>query len=248
MMSETKTALITGAAQRLGRAMALSLHHKGYDIVIHYSRSKEQARELLQELNRLRPGSALIAQADLAQLDDIQTLREIVAQRWERLDVLINNAARFFPGKIEETRPADWDVLLNTNLRAPFFLCQAFSSLLKATNGCIINLVDIYADRPLDGHPVYSISKAGMAMLTKTLAKEMGPEVRVNGIAPGAILWPDGEATNDTGTQKEILDRTVLKKTGAAADICNAALFLIDQAPYVTGQIIRVDGGRSLNQ
>ena len=190
----------------------------------------------------------MMVNADLTQLSDIQQLQAPALKQWGSLDVLINNAARFYPGKLEETSPADWDDMINSNLRAPFFLCQTFADALKAKNGCVVNMVDIYADRPLEDHPVYSIAKAGLAMLTKSLAKEMGPEVRVNGIAPGAILWPKENSEEDYEIQQGILSRTVLKKTGTAEDICRTAFFLIEKAPYITGQIIKVDGGRSLNQ
>ncbi len=247
-MHKSKTALITGAAQRLGKAMAQMLHRKGYNILIHYHTSEVEAQHLFNELNELSAGSAMMLNADLTQLSDIQQLQAPALKQWGSLDVLINNAARFYPGKLEETSPADWDDMINSNLRAPFFLCQTFADALKAANGCVVNMVDIYADRPLDDHPVYSIAKAGLTMLTKSLAKEMGPEVRVNGIAPGAILWPKENSEENHEIQQGILNRTVLKKTGSAEDICRTAFFLIEKAPYVTGQIIKVDGGRSLNQ
>lgn len=244
---EPKVVLITGAAQRIGAELARTFHTRGYRVVLHYGRSADAALQMVNTLNSQRPHSATSIQGDLTQLDDIESLATRARDHWGKIDVLINNASRFYPTDIGNIDSACWDDLINSNTRAPFFLSQALTPALKQSQGCIINIVDIYAERPLKGYPVYSISKAAIAMLTKTLARELGPEVRVNGISPGAILWPENAAELDEKTKQFILDNTALKCSGSPQDICHAALFLAD-AHYVTGQIIPVDGGRSLNQ
>jgi len=242
-----KVALVTGAAKRIGAALARTLHQEGFSILIHYDTSDTDAKSLQAELETGRPGSAHCLSADLSDFLAVEQFAKEAISVWGHIDVLINNAARFYPTEVGSLTANNWDDLINTNLRAPLFLSQALAETLKHSLGCILNLVDIYAERPLKGHPIYSISKAGMAMLTKSLAIELGPEVRVNGIAPGAILWP-GQAADINATEKErVLNRVTLKKMGNPQDICQAALFLINQAPYITGQIINVDGGRTLN-
>ncbi len=243
-----KVALITGAAHRIGAEIARSLHRQGYNLVLHYGQSATRAQSLEEELNNKRPNSAICIQAELTKMIDLRSLADKTLSYWNRLDVLINNASRFYPTEIESVTEQTWDDLLNSNLRAPFFLSQAFARPLKKQRGCIINLVDIYAERPLKNYPVYSITKAGMAMLTKTLARELGPEIRVNGISPGAVLWPENEAHLDDDARQDILRRTALKTAGSPRDICQAVIFLVEQSHYVTGQIIAVDGGRTLNQ
>jgi len=245
---ETKVALITGAAKRIGAALARALHHEGFNILIHYGTSQPEAIALQAELESLRADSAYCLSADLSQLSELEALAKNALSRWGHIDVLINNASRFYSTEVSGIEPNQWDDLVNTNLRAPLLLSQALAKTLKQRGGCIINLVDIYAERPLKGYSIYSISKAGMAMLTKSLAIELGPQVRVNGIAPGAILWPEQTSDIKESSQQNVLQRTTLKQLGSAQDICQAALFLITQAPYITGQIINVDGGRTLNQ
>ncbi len=237
-----KTVLITGAARRIGAAIARQLHQREWDIAIHYRQSAAAAAALAAELNAKRRDSALSIQADL--LDDASYAKLIrdAAQWKNRLDALINNASAFYPTKAEKANPAQWNELLGTNMKAPFFLAQQAIPHLRAAGGCIINITDIHADRPLVAHAVYCAAKAGLVMLTKALAKELGPEIRVNAIAPGAILWPEDM---DTTTQDEILSRIPLQKTGAPADIAHAVSYLL-AAEYVTGQVLAVDGGRSL--
>jgi pteridine reductase len=243
-----KVALITGAAKRIGAELVRSLHHYGYNILIHYGQSTVEAEQLEAELNHLRPHSAYRIQADLNSSSDLQSLAQQTLARWHRLDVLINNASRFYPTPVESVTEEIWDDLFNSNLRAPFFLSQALAPALKKHDGCIVNLVDIYAERPLEGYSIYNLTKAGLAMLTKTLAKELGPQIRVNGVAPGAVLWPTDAAKLEDSAKQKILQRTALKTAGKPEDICNAVLFLIEKSTYITGQIIKVDGGRSLNQ
>ena len=240
-----KVVLITGAAHRIGAATARLLHQAGANIVLHYRSSGGGAEALAEELNALRAASVTLLQGDLL---DIATLPQLVAQAhgaWGRLDVLINNASTFYPTPVGSVGEEQWNDLMGTNLKAPFFLSQAAAPHLKAERGCIVNIVDIHADQPLRGHPVYSMAKAGLVMMTKSLAAELGPEVRVNGIAPGAILWPENDM--DDAIKTKILERTFLKRQGNPQDIARAALFLIRDADYTSGHIIKVDGGRSLN-
>ncbi len=243
-MSTHPTVLITGAAHRIGAATARFLHGAGMNIVIHYRQSRTGAEALQQELEAVRPDSVALVQADLHDTALLPQLVEDAAEAWGRLDVLINNASTFYPTPIGKATEAEWDDLLGTNLKAPFFLGQAAAPFLRQTRGCIVNIVDIHAERPLRAFPIYSIAKAGLVMLTKSLAAELGPEVRVNGVAPGAILWP--EHLDAVGREK-IISRTFLKRQGAPEDIARAIRYLIQDADYVTGQILAVDGGRSLN-
>ncbi len=249
-MSENRTldgkvVLITGAAHRIGAATARLLHHAGANIVLHYRNSAEGARTLAEELNAQRSDSVTLLQGDLL---DIASLPQLVTRahaNWGRLDVLINNASTFYPTTIGSVSEEQWNDLMGTNLKAPFFLSQAAAPHLKTEHGCIINIVDIHADQPLRDHPVYSMSKAGLVMMTKSLAAELGPDIRVNGIAPGAILWPENDM--DDAIKSKILERTFLKRQGNPQDIARAVLFLIRDADYTTGNVLKVDGGRSLN-
>lgn len=241
-----KVALITGAAHRIGAQIARCLHEDGADLVLHYRRSADAAQALQAELEVTRPGSVLLVQADLHECRLFPALIEQVLGFRGRLDVLVNNASSFYPTPFAETTDAQWDDLIGSNLKGPYFLAKAAAPLLRADGGCVVNLVDIHAERPLKDHPVYSIAKAGNAMMVKALAREMGPEVRVNGIAPGAILWPEQGLSEDG--RREILDRTALGRAGAPADIARTLMFLVRDAPYITGQIIAVDGGRTLQQ
>ncbi len=236
--------LITGAAKRIGAACARMLHQEGCHVFLHYRSSKQDAFNLAQELNSLRPGSAKIIQADLLNMNDLSAMAEAVESAWGKLDVLINNASAFYPQQVSDVTENEWDEMLGSNLKAPFFLSQKFSKLLALNNGCIVNIVDIHAERGLKGYPVYSISKAGLLAMTKVLAKELGPAIRVNAVSPGAVLWPEAEMSE---LQKsEILQRIALKRTGESKDIAKTVKFLIEDAPYITGQNIAVDGGRAL--
>jgi len=238
-----RTVLITGAARRIGAAIARTLHEQGMNIVIHYNRSRQEAETLIGELNGRRPDSALAVQADLADPDAAPKVIDAAVAFNNTLDVLINNASAFYPTPAGEFKQDSWDELINVNLKAPLFLSQVALPYLTQRRGCIINLTDIHAIRPLKHHTIYSISKAGLVMLTKSLARELGPDVRVNAVSPGAIIWPE---SMDEETQKEILARITLKSRGGAEDIANAVLYLIENADYMTGQILTVDGGRSL--
>jgi len=240
-----KVALITGAARRIGATTAKMLHQQGATVVIHYRNSAKDAEELCNELNSIRSNSCLLQQAELANVKSLQNMvNEIIAETG-RLDILINNASSFFPTKIGEITEAHWDNLFSSNLKAPLFLSQAAAPYLINTNGCIVNMVDIHAERPLAEHPVYCAAKSGLLMLTKSLAKELGPDVRVNGVSPGAILWPevDEKKAEAISEHSLLLEKTSLKREGSPDDIAKAILFL-----DVTGHIIPVDGGRLLNQ
>jgi len=239
-----KVALATGSARRIGAAILRRLHGAGAGVAIHYRTSAREADTLAAELNALRPGSALTVKADLLDLACLPGLIETVVQAFGRLDILINNASTFYPTPVGEITPAQFDDLFGTNLRAPLFLAQAAASQLRLHEGLIINMVDIHGQRPLKRHPVYCSAKAGLVMLTRSLARELGPQVRVNGIAPGPVLWPEGDL--DPGLKDSIIARTALKRPGSPEDIARAALFFATGAPYVTGQILAVDGGRSL--
>ncbi len=243
--STTKTALITGGARRIGAITTRTLHQAGYNVVIHCRMSRQAADELAAELNSFRPGSASVIQADLNNETIYNHLIEQAYHCWNRLDVLVNNASSFFPTAMGKITLDDWDNLINSNMKAPLFLSQAAIPYLKQTQGNIINIVDIHAQRPMREHPVYCAAKAGLAMLTMSLAKDLGPEIRVNGVAPGAILWPDNDMPEHT--KNLILERTSLKRPGKPIDIAKTILFLARDADYITGQIITVDGGRSLN-
>lgn len=239
-----KVALITGAAHRIGATTAKLLHQNGMNIVLHYRSSREQAQAVQKELNDIRENSVILIQADLHLTNGLPTLIEESIKAWGRLDVLINNASSFYPTTIGKATENQWDDLIGSNLKAPFFLSQAAAPHLKKTNGCIINIVDIHADRPLKTFPIYSMAKAGLVMMTKSLACELGPEIRVNAVAPGAILWPENL---DEVAKQRIVSRTFLKRQGEPNDVSKTILYLIKDAGYVTGQIIAVDGGRSLN-
>jgi pteridine reductase len=240
--------LITGAAQRIGAAIARHLHHHGARVILHYRHSVSAAQQLAAELNAHRSDSATIVTADLSQIEQIEPLIGEAAAMWQRLDGLVNNASTFYPTAIGNASLAQWDELINSNLRAPFFLCQAALPWLQQHGGAIVNIVDIHGERPLRGYPIYSISKAGLIMLTQSLAREMAPAIRVNGVAPGAILWPEAAATLDSHKQQQILDRIPLQRQGHPDDIARAVLYLLRDADYTNGQILAVDGGRTTTQ
>ncbi len=243
MSFQNKTALVTGAATRLGAQIARTLHQNGANLIIHHRGSAEAARLLVEELNRTRDGSAIALFADLSDSTQLDTLAQTACGAFDGLDLLVNNASSFYPTPFGQITREAWDDLIASNYRAPLFLAQACYPALRARSGSIINMVDIYASRPIREHSVYVSAKAANRMLVKTLALELAPEVRVNGIAPGAIMWP-GEAVSDEYRQT-ILQRIPLQRTGEAQDIADAALFLATSR-YITGEIIRVDGGRLL--
>ena len=236
--------LITGGAKRLGAAIGRRLHAAGANLVVHYHQSQPSADALVADFEHMRTGSALAVRADLHDVDRLPALVEAAIARFGRLDVLVNNASTFYPTPVGSITAAQFDDLVGTNLRAPLFLSQAAAPALRAARGLIINMADIHGRRPLKAHPVYSAAKAGLVMLTKALARELGPEVRVNAIAPGPVLWPEREL--DPALKDEIVAKTALKRSGSAEDIASAAYFFAAEAPYVTGQVIAVDGGRSV--
>ncbi|MGR8998323.1 MAG: pteridine reductase [Gammaproteobacteria bacterium] len=239
-----KNILITGAAQRIGAACARLLHSEGCNVFLHYRSSQEAALRLCAELNEIRTDSAKLMRADLLDRAELKAVAKAASMAWDGIDVLVNNASSFYPTPVASVTEQQWDELLGSNLKAPFFLTKLLSETLSKNNGCIINIVDIYAERGLPGYPVYSIAKAGLAAMTRILAKELGPAIRVNGVAPGAILWPDNDLSEQD--KREILQRVALQRKGEPIDIAKAVLFLIKDADYVTGQIITVDGGRTL--
>lgn len=238
-------ALVTGAARRIGAVIARTLHAAGYDIALHYRQSDADAATLRAELEGIRPDSVLPLPMDLADTASVPLLVERAVAHFGRLDALVNNASAFHPTPIGRIAEADWDVLFASNAKAPLFLSQAAEPHLRASRGAIVNLVDIYAERPLAAHTVYVMAKAALAAMTLSLAKELGPDIRVNGVAPGAILWPEqGKTYADPAT---LLAGTALKRMGTPEDIAGAVLFLLRDASYVTGEILRVDGGRWLS-
>jgi pteridine reductase len=244
MSTAAPVALITGSARRIGAAIARRLHAEGFDLALHYRGSAEEMRALAAELEAVRAGSVLTLQADLAEFDHLPELVANAVGRFGRLDALVNNASSFLPTPLGTVTPAQWDALFASNARAPFFLAQAAAPHLKASKGAIVNLVDIYAERPLRDHPVYCMAKAALVMATQSLALELAPDVRVNAIAPGAILWVENE-TSET-RQQAMLARTPLARTGTPAEVAEAVHWLLRNATYTTGQVIHLDGGRML--
>jgi pteridine reductase len=239
-----KSALVTGAARRVGAAIARELHTQGANVLIHHRASTAEARALASSLNAVRAGSAALAQAELRDTASLAGLVEHTVKAFGRLDILVNNASAFYPTPLGEITEAEWDELVGANLKAPLFLSQAATAELRRTQGLIVNIVDIHALRPLKRHTVYSITKAGLAMLTRALARELGPAIRVNGVAPGPVLWPEDEI--DPALKQDIIARTALKRPGSPEDVARAVAFFAKDAPYVTGQILAVDGGRSI--
>jgi pteridine reductase len=239
-----KWALVTGAAKRIGATIARTLHDAGANVAIHYHSSAEAADALVADLEARRKGSAFAISADVRDVRALERMGRDVIARAGRLDVLVNNASNFYPTRIGTVTEEQWDDLVGSNLKAPLFLTQAVLPALRAARGSIVNIVDVHAQRPLRDHPVYGAAKAGLAMLTRSLAKDLGPDIRVNGVSPGAILWPDIGMSEQL--RSGILKQTALKRSGEPEDIAAAVLFLVRDAPYVTGQIIAVDGGRSV--
>lgn len=245
--SSEKVALVTGAGRRIGAAICRNLHSAGWNLVIHCHKSLAEANQLADDLNAQRENSATVVQANLNKMLDIQLLANTAIAAWGHLDALINNASSFFPTQVQTASEEQWDNLLSSNLKAPFFLSQAVADELRQRRGCIINISDIFAARPMPGHAIYSIAKAGNSMLTKSLALELAPEVRVNAVAPGAILWPENINGEEIINESK-LQQIPLGTLGGAQAIADTVIFLIQDAPYITGQIIAVDGGRSLQQ
>jgi pteridine reductase len=238
-----KVVLITGGAKRVGAAICRRLHAAGADLMLHYRESAGEARLLQAELNHQRKDSVALIQADLLDLAKLQSLVDQTVQSFGRLDALINNASSFFQTPVGEITVEQWDDLIGTNLRAPLFLVQAAAPALKKSQGAVVNITDIHAERPLKNYVVYSVAKAGLVGLTRSLARELAPEVRVNAVAPGPILWPDDEAFDELSRQR-IISHTPLKREGTPEDIAKAVHFLLAEATYVTGETINVDGGR----
>ena len=238
-----KVVLITGGAKRVGAAICRRLHASGANLMLHYRASAGEARLLQAELNHVRADSVALIQADLLDLNKLPSIVEQTVQRFGRLDALVNNASSFYATPVGEITPSSWDDLIGTNLRAPLFVAQAAASALKKTQGAIVNITDIHAERPLKSYVVYSIAKAGLVALTRSLARELAPEVRVNAVAPGPILWPD-DASFDELSRQRIISHTLLKREGTPEDVAKAVYFLLADATYVTGETINVDGGR----
>ncbi len=241
-----KVVLITGAARRVGAAIARRLHGAGAKVVVHYHRSEREAQSLRDELNAIRADSVALIQADLLNLSGLAEMIRNTVARFDRLDVLVNNASTFHATPVGEIAESDWDSLVGTNVKAPLFLSQAAAPYLRKTMGCIVNITDIHAERPLKNYVVYSLAKSALAGLTLSLARELGPEIRVNAVAPGPILWPEDDSFDELARQR-VISHTLLKRAGDPEDIARSVLFLVADAPYVTGQIIAVDGGRSIN-
>lgn len=241
---DVKVALVTGAARRIGAAIAAHLHERGWHLLLHCRQSVTVAESLCERFNQARGGTAHVLVANLAETGAAARLIDQAEGCWGRLDALINNASVFFPTPLGTLQPSDWQVVMQPNLEAPFFLSQAAWPMLKRAGGSIVNVTDIYAEYPLKDHPIYSTSKAGLLALTRSLALEMAPEVRVNAVSPGAILWPENQS--DTEGCERILEKIPMARAGAPSDIGKAVHFFLDEAPYVTGQVLAVDGGRTI--
>jgi pteridine reductase len=239
-----KTALITGAARRVGAAIVRALHGAGASVVLHYRSSADDATALERELNAARAASARTVEGDLLEVAQLPGLVRAASAAFGGLDILVNNASTFYPTPLGDITLIDWDDLIGTNLRAPLFLAQAAAPLLHEARGLIVNLADIHGVMPLRRYPVYSVAKAGLIMLTRSLARELGPQVRVNAVAPGPVMW--AEDGPDAALRERIVQRTALKRAGSPEDVARACLFFATEAPYVTGQILAVDGGRSI--
>lgn len=240
-----KTILITGGSKRVGAEIARLMHATGANLMIHYRSSAREARALQDELNDVRESSVALIQADLLDISVLPSLVSQTVATFGKLDVLVNNASSFYPTPVGTIGEKDWTDLMGSNLKAPMFLSQAAASELKRHHGCIVNITDIHADRPMKNYLVYSVAKAGLVGLTKSLARELAPNVRVNGVAPGPIMWPEDNADFDEVSRQRIVSHTMLKRAGSPSDIAHAVRFFIEDAPFVSGQILAVDGGRS---
>jgi len=240
-----KVVLITGGAKRVGAAICRRLHGEGANLMLHYRASAGEARLLQAELNHARANSVALIQADLNDTAKLPSLVDQTVQTFGRLDGLVNNASSFFPTAIGEITPDSWSDLMGTNVMAPLFLAQAAAPALRKAQGAIVNLADIHAERPLKGYVVYSIAKAAVVGMTRSLARELAPEIRVNAVAPGPVLWPEDDSFDELSRQR-VISHTPLKREGSPQDIAGAVLFLLAEAPYVTGVTLDVDGGRSI--
>ena len=238
-----KTALITGGAARIGAQIVKTLHNNQFNIIIHCNQSKDKAQLLCDELNLIRANSVEIVSGNLNNIDELDSLVSSI----KSIDLLVNNASVFYPKSVEDSEMKDWDDVININLKAPFFLSKGLSKTLSKNDGSIINIIDIHSERPLKKHAIYNISKAGLKMLTQTLAKELAPRIRVNGVSPGSILWPQDSAEISEDDKNLMLERIALHRQGSPQDIADTVLFLAN-SNYITGQIINIDGGRTLNQ
>ncbi len=244
---QDKVILITGGAKRVGASICRLLHAGGANLMIHYRSSVNEARMLQAELNLKRPNSVTIIQGDLLNLAVLPSLVFETVQNFGRLDVLINNASSYYATELGQINDVAWEDLIGSNLKAPLFLSQAAAPELKKNNGSIINITDMHVERPKKGYIVYSVAKAGLVTLTRSLAHELGPEVRVNAVAPGPVMWPEDNPQFDEVYRQRVISQTLLKRIGEPEDIAKAVKFLIQDAPFMTGQVIAVDGGRSLN-
>lgn len=243
-MSEERVVIVTGGARRIGAGIVQGLHAAGMRVVLHYRDSAGEAEQLAAALNARRGDSVILFKGDLEDASMPERLVSETLEHFGRLDALVNNASAFYPTPVGVVTEAQWEELFTTNLKAPFFLCQAAAAALVLHDGCIVNIADVHGERPMRGHSVYCMSKAGLVMMTRSLARELGPAIRVNAVAPGPILWP--EAPMDDEVQSQILSRTSLERQGRVEEIADAVLFLIRDASYSTGEVLHVDGGRHL--
>jgi pteridine reductase len=246
MTKNTKVAVVTGAAQRIGAAIARELHGAGFDIALHYRSSQGAAKDLADELRSQRKDSCQLFQADLQSVDEVRALAGRLLANYPAIDLLVNNASGFIPTPIERCTESEFDAMLGANLKGPYFLIQGLLPALRKNGGTIVNIIDVHATHPLRNFNAYCAAKAGLASLTRSLAVELAPEVRVNGVSPGAILWPEGNANYDDAAREATVERTPLKRLGEPTDIAKAVRYLACDAPFVTGQVIAVDGGRTL--
>ncbi len=243
--SSNRVALVTGSARRIGAQIVRKLHAEGLRVILHYNGSEDAAQAVADELNSIRKDSVTIIQFNILNIEQLDTFANQALAIWGRLDILVNNASTFYPTALQDISSEQWNDLIGVNLQAPLFLTKAFSTALAKHKGCVVNIIDIHSDRPLKGYTVYCIAKAGLAMLTKSLARELAPMIRVNGVSPGAIMWPEVEDYEPM--HQDIINRTALKREGNPSDIADTVWFLANSANYITGQIIAVDGGRTLS-
>jgi pteridine reductase len=244
---ENKVVLITGGAKRVGASICRLLHAHGANLMIHYRSSINEARALQAELNLQRPNSVAIIHGDLLNLSVLPSLVKETVNQFGHLDILINNASSYYPTEIGEIADEQWNDLVGSNLKAPMFLSQAAAPELRKNHGCIVNITDMHVERPKKGYVVYSVAKAGLVTLTKSLAHELSPDVRVNAVAPGPVMWPEDNPQFNEVYRQRVISQTLLKRIGEPNDVAKAVKFLIQDAPFITGQVIAVDGGRSLN-
>ena len=247
MNTINKVVLITGGAKRVGAAICRTLHAQGAQLMIHYNTSVNEARALQAELNLIRSKSVAIVQGDLLNIDVLPNLVQETIHQFGKLDVLINNASTYYATEIGKINEENWQDLIGSNLKAPVFLTQAAANELRKNHGCVVNITDMHVERPKKGYIVYSVAKAGLVTLTKSLAHELSPGVRVNAVAPGPVQWPEDNPQFDEVYRQRVINQTLLKRVGEPEDVAKAVKFLIYDAPFVTGHVLAVDGGRSLN-